>query len=272
MAYRDPDEDIIALLRRGDPAAAARPLSSADLDGLRRTALASFSLAQMSSAFRFRRSLVAGVAAIAFLAVSLSYQLGRNAALEERVRSQDVGNATTLDAHLVEQQIAAALVQPLSSANPYERQTALLVGHALGLESMRKIAETRALTERNREARLSAESLLLDGPDAIGALQRLSSKRLLRIELLRSDLKQLRSDAEGYARGGTPSGAVEAVQLYNRLLEQLSPESRKGLDSGSLAAAHVDAGRGDMDRAALRFMTLFASAAGEDDALDSTSR
>jgi hypothetical protein len=262
------DDEIAALLRRNDPSHNDPPLTTDEIEELRQTTLGAFASARRPRTFLAREALFAATATAAVvLALFLSYELGRNSVLEAQLGVGEYGTSRGGDDRLTQLEMAASLLPPLSSSDPYQRKRALLIGQTLGLDSVRRVAESQALTERDLETRLAAESVVLGGPDAADAFQRLSAKRQLRIELWRPDLRQLRLDAEGYARGGAANGAVKAVELFNKVVDALSPTARNALDRAGVSAARLDADRGDTERAALRFMTVLATAAGEDEGI-----
>jgi hypothetical protein len=264
------DTELRAVLHRNDPADHDRRLTAAEIGDLRETAIAELHAILPPSGRKVRGWMLVPASVMALLALALSYQMGRNAVLEEQLAYREQGIAM-LEKSRLTQQLTASLLQSLSSSDPYQRQRALLIGQTLGLEPVRRVAETQALNERNLETRLAAESVVLGGPDAGVAYQRLSARRQLRIELSHPDLRQLRLDAEGYARGGAANGAPKAVELFNQVIDGLSNTARAGLDANAIAAARLDAERGDAERAALRFMTMLAAAAGEDDGINQPS-
>src|SRR5262249_53691658 len=119
--------------------------------------------------------------------------------------------------------LAAILSQLLLSDDPQHRQTAILLGQAFGLPSIRNVAVVSAETERDGDVRRVARQVLLENSTgASSAVERIVHQRTLRLALASNGLYQKLIDAQGYVLGGAPNGSREAIGIYHDVLRELT--------------------------------------------------
>lgn len=161
-----------------------------------------------------------------------------------------------------EGQLKSGLLPSLSSENPHQRAMAMYLARALDEEFAAAVAGVLSISDPDANVRKSARTTLGSlSQSQEGGIRQRAERSIIQYDIVnemrsKGILKTL-SDAQGYLEGGNLQDKEKALQIYVKVVTQLSPAALKNLNQKLLSEAKKDYQDGYSDEAISKFKAVF---------------
>jgi hypothetical protein len=199
----------------------------------------------------------------AFIAlIALAFTLLFN--FKQQENAEATLKLTSSNLKISEVQIKSSLLPLLSSNDPKQRTMAMYLAKALDEEFAAAIANVISINDPDSQVRKSARTTLVSlALSKENDIRQKAEKSIVQYDIVdemraKGLLKDL-DNAEGFLEGGNFQDKEKALQIYRKVLSQLSKKSKDNLEQKLMNEANKDFNAGYNDNAISKYRALFSN-------------